>query len=391
MSYPTGGSGYNAPTPTPSPTPSSAPGFGQQPAGKSGGGSGLSALSAKGLTFYLTVGVAALGVINFLLGFLNFVTVDEGALNSDVEPDKGVTLFQQGGTAPLLLLLFAGVLAGVALLPKQQARNAVVAAASLTGFLGVLFQAFMTSQLYKTAGTAWVLLFLSLVQAAAAVVALLFEIGILKAPEAKPAGASAASGAAGAAGFGGSTAYGQQAAQQGQQPGYGQGQQAQQGQPASFGQYGQQYGQAQQAQQQQPSAQPQQPGQPQQQAYGQYGQQYGQGQYGQQPGQPPAGYGQPGQPGYGQPGQQPYGAAGAQAAQSPYAQRPQTPGGDEAATQHFGAAGQQPGQQYGSLNFGQPGQAQPGQSGAQQPFGGEQTGNPAADATKAFRPEDDKK
>ncbi|MFF0495076.1 DUF5336 domain-containing protein [Nocardia aobensis] len=373
MSYPTGGSGYNAPNQTPSPTPSSAPSFGQQPTGSTGGGSGLSALSAKGLTFYLTVGIAALGVINFFLGFLDFSTFDEGAMNSSKEPDKGMSLFQEGGTAPLLLLLFAGLVAGIALLPKQEARNAVVAAASAAGFLGVLFQAFVTPTLYKTAGTAWVLVFLALVQLAAAVVALLFESGILSAPEPKPA-AAAAPGAGGASAYGQSS-YGQ--SQPGQQQSYGQ---AQAGQQAAYGQYGQQYGQAQ--------GQAQQQGQ-QQAAYGQYGQQYGQGQYGQQP----SAYGQ--QP-YGQQGQQAQQGYGAQGAQSPYGQRPQT-GGDEAATQHFGAAGQQPGQsgqQYGSLNFGQQGQqgqtGQPGQPGAQ-PFGGEQTGNPAADATKAFRPEDDQK
>ncbi|MEU6558982.1 DUF5336 domain-containing protein [Nocardia nova] len=371
MSYPTGGSGYNAPTPQPSPTPSSAPGFGQQPAGSAGGGSGSSALSAKGLTFYLTAGIAALGIINFLLGFLNFVSFDKSAMTSDAEPDSGVSLFQQGGTAPLLLLLFSGLVAGVALLPKQTAKNAIVAAAAVAGFLGVLFQAFMTGQLYKTAGTAWVLVFLALVQGAAAVVALLFEAGILSAPEPKPAAASATTGAAG---------YGQQAYGQSGQGQPGQAAYGQSGQQAQYGQYGQQYGQAQQGQQPgQAAAQ-----QGQQAAYGQYGQQYGQGQYGQQPSA------------YGQPGQQPYGAAGAQGAQSPYAQRPQTPAGDEAATQHFGSAptqqagGQsgQSGQQYGSLNFGQQGQ-QPGTPA--QPFGGEQTGNPAADATKAFRPEDDKK
>ena len=375
MSYPTGGSGYNAPTPTPSPTPSSAPSFGQQPTGSASGGSGSSALSAKGLTFYLTVGIAVLGLVNFLLGFLSFVSFDEGAMRSDTKPDTGVSLFQQGGTAPLLLLLFAGLVAGVALLPKQEAKNAVIAAAAVAGFFGVLFQSFMTGQLYKTAGTAWVLVFLALVQAAVAVVALLFEIGVLSAPEPKPAVA------AGGAGAYGQQPYGQ-AGQQSQQAQYGQ---SQAGQQASYGQYGQQYGQAQQGQAQAGQAQAGQAAQGQQAAYGQYGQQYGQGQYGQQPSA------------YGQPGQQPYGAAGAQGAQpqqqSPYAQRPQTSGGDEAATQHFGSAatptqqaGQQAGQQFGSLNFGQQ-----GQGGAAQPFGGEQTGNPAADATKAFRPEDDQK
>ncbi|MGW5513847.1 DUF5336 domain-containing protein [Nocardia africana] len=374
MSYPTGGSGYNAPNQTPGPTPSSGPSFGQQPTGSTGGSSGLSALSGKGLTFYLTVGIAALGVINFFLGFLGFATLDLSS-SSDNSNDRTLNLFNQGGTAPLALLLFAGVLAGISLLPKQKLNHPIIAAASVVGFLTILLQALDQGPAFKTAGAGWVVVFLSLVQAAAAVVALLFAVGILSEPEAKPA--AAAPGAGGASAYGQQASYGQ--SQPGQQQSYGQ---AQAGQQAAYGQYGQQYGQAQGQAQQQSQAGQQQAG------YGQYGQQYAQGQYGQQP----SPYGQPGQQPYGQPGQQGYGAQGAQ---SPYGQRPA--GGDEAATQHFGAAGQQPGQsgqQYGSLNFGQQGQqgqaGQTGQPGAQ-PFGGEQTGNPAADATKAFRPEDDNK
>ncbi|MFJ9743799.1 hypothetical protein ACIRS4_37785, partial [Streptomyces sp. NPDC101166] len=72
MAYPTGGSGYNAPQPT----PSSGSGFG---AGAPAAGSGAAPVAGgtpgagKGLPFFLTVGVAALGVLNFLLGFAPYV------------------------------------------------------------------------------------------------------------------------------------------------------------------------------------------------------------------------------------------------------------------------------------------------------------------------------
>ncbi|MCM6775147.1 DUF5336 domain-containing protein [Nocardia sp. CDC159] len=362
MSYPTGGSGYNAPQ-----TPSSAPSFGQQPGNGGSAGTAAGESSAKGLPFYLTVGVAALGVINFLLGFTSYATYNPGegsALGLRI-PEQTANFFKAGGISPLLVfLLLGGLLAGLSLLPKQNWVGAAAAAAG-AGFLGLLFQSFSLGEGYSLAWGAWVVLFLALVQTAAAVVAVLFEGGILTPPAPKPAAPQGG-------GFGGPGGYGQQ------QPSYGQGQQAQQqgqfGQnPSAYGQYGQQpsYGQ--------------QPGQ--QSAYGQYGQQPaygqpGQQQYGQQQyGQTPQ-YGQTQQPSYGQQGaQQPFGAAQPQ-------RSAQQPAGDESATQHFGAA--QPGQQqYGSTSYGQQGQTGP-QSTQSSPFGGEQNSNPAADATKAFRPEDDK-
>ncbi|WP_024802187.1 DUF5336 domain-containing protein [Nocardia sp. BMG51109] len=367
MSYPTGGSGYNAPAPT----PSSAPSF-SQPGGAAGAGSGTSESSgggaAKGLPFFLTVGVAALGVINFVLGFTTFATQKAQDLGMGVRTEEqSETFFKAVGISPLLVfLLLGGLLAGVSLLHKQSWVGAA-AAASAAGFLGLAVQSFSLPGEVGLAWGAWVVLFLGLVQTAAAVAALLFEADILSVPAPKPA----------AAGFGGAAGYGQQPygqGQPGQQPSYGQpGQQA-------YGQYGQQgYGQAQ-------------PGQ--QQSYGQYGQQAyaqpGQAQYGQQPS-----YGQGQQPG-GQQYQQGYGAQpGGQSAYGAQQQRPQQPTGDENATQHIGTQpGQQSGQQYGGLSFGQGGQAGQsgaGQSGQAQPFGESQAANPAADATKAFRPEDEQK
>ncbi|MBO0855052.1 MAG: DUF5336 domain-containing protein [Nocardia sp.] len=375
MSYPTGGSGYNAPTPpSSSPAPSSASSFGQQPAGSSGAGSGSSAAGSKGLPFYLTAGTTALGIINFLLGFTTYASLKSSAgLGVSVSADA--SFFESRLASLLAFLLLGGIFAALGLLPKnEKSWTGAAAAASLTGFIALLFQSFALGDNVSLGWGAWVVLFLALVQSAAAVAALLFETGVLSQPAPKPKKPAAS------AGFGGTGGYPQQGYAQGQQGGY--------------GQYGHQYGQSQpgQVQQGQAAGQQSHPGYPQQSPYGQYGQQqgYAQGQYGQQP----SPYGQPGQPGqpqaYGQ--QQAYGAAGGQAApgaqQSPYGQPAQS-GGDDAATQHIGspAATQQP---YGAPNFGQqPGQG--GQAGGTSPFGSEQTGNPAADATKAYRPEDDKK
>lgn len=331
MAYPTGGSGYNAPQPT----PSSGSGFG---AGAPAAGSGTSPVAGKGLPFFLTVGVAALGVINFLLGFAPYVgtkAVEIG--NTRVGGDTTFSLFESAGSAALVtILLIAGLVAGLSLLPKQSGNTGLVAAASLGAFLGILFGSFNLGDSMTLKWGGWVILFLSFVQAVVAVLALLFEAGIVKAPEPKPA---VPQGGFGQQPF--STTGGQyQQPSFGQQGGYGQ------QPPQSFGQ---------------PSApQPAQPGYGQQPSYGQpagYGQQpagYGTGSqptYGQQ--QPSYGQ-QPQQPGFGQ--QSPYGA-------------PQQPAGSADATQHFGGQAQRPAQ----------------------PFGGEQAADPAADATRAFRPGQDDK
>ncbi|WP_067533428.1 DUF5336 domain-containing protein [Nocardia crassostreae] len=274
MSYPTGGSGsgYNSPAPQ----PSSGPGYGAAPAGGPAAGSSTTAAAGKGLPYFLTVGVAALGVLNFLLGFA------PAKGSSDI--DLSFNLFESVPALPAFLL-FAGLLAGLSLLPKQDWVGAA-AAASVSAFLAVLFYSF-AGELDNEWG-AWVILFLSFVLA---VLAVLFETGIIKPPAPKPAAPQG--------GFG-------------QQPFSSTGPQGYQQQG-----YGQQGGF---------------------QAFGQPGQQAGQPSYGQQ-----GGFGQP--PSYGQ----------------------QQPAGNDAATQHFGAAPRQ----------------------APQPFGGEHNADPSADATRAFRPGQD--
>ncbi|MCU1641878.1 MAG: hypothetical protein JWN03_2153 [Nocardia sp.] len=333
MSYPTGGSGYNGPAQTPSNTP----GYGSQPTGGPAAGSSTTAATGKGLPFFLTVGIAALGVINFLLGFAPYVgskPIDVGG--QTISSSETFSLFANGGAALLGLTLFAGVLAGLSLLPKQD-WVVVAAAAAVTGFLAMLFQSFSLNDHESLKWGGWVLVFLTFVQAIVAAVAVLLEMGIIKPPAPKPAAPQ--------------QGYGQQFGQAGgQYPGYGQQGYGQPGQPPAFGQ----------------------PAQPAQQGGQQPG--YGTGgQYPQQPsyGQPPAGYGTGSQqqPTYGQPpagyGQPPSGGFG----QQQYGQQ-QPAGGDAAPTQHFGA--------------------QPAARPAQ-PFGGEQAADPSADATRSFRPGQDDK
>ncbi|MBW0270820.1 hypothetical protein ATM97_07315 [Nocardia sp. MH4] len=354
MSYPTGGSGYNAPA-TPA-APSQGPSTGAAAAAPST----ADGSEGKGLPFILTAATAGLGVLTFLLGFLPFVgakpvTIGGTTVSSD-ETDSFFAYF--GGSATLSIVLLAGLLAGVSLLPKQKLLGAA-AAAAVAGLFGVLALTFSVPEGAELEFGAYIVIVFALLTAAAAIVAVLFELGIIKPPAPKPA-----------------------------QP---------QQQPGQYGQYGQQQGYGQQGYGQGTGQQP----------YGQAG--YGQGQtggqyptqspYGQQsqPSVPQPSYGQPGQqaqqPSYGQPQQSPYGQQyGAPQQQSPYGAAPQAqPRPDESATQHFG--GQQPGQgqPFGAPTYGggqQPGAAAPQQG---QPFGGEQTADPAADATTAFRPNEDNK
>ncbi|MFI5714220.1 DUF5336 domain-containing protein [Nocardia sp. NPDC051750] len=276
MSYPTGGSGYNAPVP-----PSVPPNPGQQAAG----GASAAEAGGKGLPFFLTIGAAAVGVLAFLLGFLAYVGADTDMdLPSSADTSLNLWEYQEASIGGLLLI--AGLLAGLSLLPKQNWVG--VSAAVATGtFLTILFQLFTLPEGAKAEIGLYLILVLALVQAGLAVAVVLFESGILSAPAPRPAAST---------GFpGGQQAYGQQQ-YQGQQ-GYGQ----------------QQYSSG---QQQQPS--------------------YGQQAYGQQPGQ--QSYGQQ-QPGYGQQSQQGYG----QQQQSPYAGgQQQSPYGQQQAQQGYG---QQPQQQ----------------------------------------------
>ncbi len=113
MSYPTGGSGYNTPA---TPSAPSAPGPGQP----SGAGAGASAAgaAAKGLPFFLLVGVAALGVLIFLLGFLPFAQAEiTNSFNGATISGDSQSAFAMGLSALLALPLLAGLLAAVSLLP----------------------------------------------------------------------------------------------------------------------------------------------------------------------------------------------------------------------------------------------------------------------------------
>ncbi|OZD01056.1 hypothetical protein CH275_20095 [Rhodococcus sp. 06-235-1A] len=157
--------------------------------------------------------VLGLGIVNFLLGLLDLVTAEVSSaqeLPSSIQTSFSTTFFASGGSAvSVALLLAAGLIAGASLVQKDAKNQAVVAALSITGFLVLVFQSFSLpsaegNEFASTTSSlgigAILVLVLGFVQAAAAVVALLFDAGIVKAPAPRP------------------TSFGSQ----NQQPGYGQ-------------------------------------------------------------------------------------------------------------------------------------------------------------------------
>src|ERR1700754_859213 len=136
--------------------PIQGPGYGRPP------GSG----TKLGLPQILTFAVAGLSVLNFFVGF------------ADVA-DGGGSFFESGSLVPGMFLV-AGLFVLPSILPGDAKPGIAPAAFSVTAVLTVLFFVFSTSADIGV-GTILMLIF-GIVQAAAAVVAYLFDAGIMKPP-----------------------------------------------------------------------------------------------------------------------------------------------------------------------------------------------------------------
>lgn len=149
----------------------------------------------------LTFVILGLGVVNFFLGLLDLVTAEVKSseqLPSSIQTSFSTSFFASGGSAvSVALLLAAGLIAGAGLIQRDGRNQAVVAGLAITGFLVLVLQSFNlpSSEGNEFASTtsslgigAILVLVLGFVQAAAAVLALLFAAGIVKAPTATPAG-----------------------------------------------------------------------------------------------------------------------------------------------------------------------------------------------------------
>jgi hypothetical protein len=167
--------GYGGPPQGPS-----TPGYGPQPTpGPAGPG--------KGMPFYFDIGVVVLGVLNFLLGFLPFISGATAQFGGEsVSVNSSVNFFGTPAVVSISLLLVAALVAGLGMLPKQEIHEGVVTSLSVVGFVSLLFQLVALPSAAKVGIGLIIVLITSFIQAALAITALLFAADIIKPPAPKP-------------------------------------------------------------------------------------------------------------------------------------------------------------------------------------------------------------
>ncbi|MBS4104714.1 DUF5336 domain-containing protein, partial [Tsukamurella paurometabola] len=131
------------------------------------------------LALVLSIATAALGVITFLLGFLTFSDSSTEILGRTI--DAAVNAFTGPPLTALTLALAAGVAAGLSLISKGNTGRTPAAALAVAGFISLLFGLFTWENLVNGY---WIALVFSLFTAAAAVVLVLVDAGIVKNPAA---------------------------------------------------------------------------------------------------------------------------------------------------------------------------------------------------------------
>ncbi len=134
------------------------------------------------LPTYLSGGVAALGLLVYLAGFAPQFTIAATDF-----PGLGQL---SGSSLGLLFAVIASVLAallaGVSLLPKQPNYAAVTTVAALLGFLLVIAEVLKKPSGASVGWGLYLVIAFTLLQAALAVVVLLFEAGVLTVPAPRP-------------------------------------------------------------------------------------------------------------------------------------------------------------------------------------------------------------
>jgi len=169
MTYPPTNPGYPAPQ---QPGPYGAPAVPAYPAPAAG---------PNKMPMYLTAGVVGLGLAAYLASFGPLLSI-----NTDIGPFGGAELTASGLSYWTVAALVAALLAAVGLLPRSKNYTAVVAVAAVLGVLLVLGQAINRPNGFSIGWALWLVLAFTLLQAIAAVAALLFETGVLTAPPPRP-------------------------------------------------------------------------------------------------------------------------------------------------------------------------------------------------------------
>ena len=180
MTYPPTNPGYPAPQPggfgAPGPQgPQGAPGLPSAPAypAPQGGPSQLPRLLAAAVT--------GLGLAAYLASFGPLLKI-----NADIGPFGGASFTASGLSYWTIAALTAALLAGVSLLPKAKNDTPIVAVAAVLGVLLAIGQIINRPNGFAVGWALWLVLLFTAFQAVTAVTALLFESGVMAAPQARP-------------------------------------------------------------------------------------------------------------------------------------------------------------------------------------------------------------
>lgn len=167
MTYPPTSPGYPSPQ---------QPGGYSAPAGVSATPPGPSRVPA-----YLAGAVLGFGLLAYLASF-----GPQLSISTDMGPFGGAQLTASGLSYWTVAALIAALLAGVSLLPKVTSYAPVVAAVSVLGVLLVIGQVFNSPAQFSIGWGMWLGLTLTVLQAAAAIAALLLQSGVISAPAPRP-------------------------------------------------------------------------------------------------------------------------------------------------------------------------------------------------------------
>ena len=181
MTYPPGGSGYPGQQPTQqfsAPTQQ----FKVEQSSQAQAPAQAAAAGPSKLPFYLLIAVAVLGLAVYLFSFGALFTISDTDF-PQLGSASGTSL---GLGLAVIASLFAGLLAGASLLPKQEIPIGVISAVAVLGFLLVIAEIISKPEGVAIGWALYVVLVLSLLQAAVAIGALLLDAGIISAPVPKP-------------------------------------------------------------------------------------------------------------------------------------------------------------------------------------------------------------
>lgn len=135
---------------------------------------------------YLAAAVAALGLFVYLANFGPVFTINAPNLPGFGPIGGSVSTTPIGITIATAVALVAALLAGVSLLPKQGGSNTWVAILSVLALLLVLSQIVGLPSGVSFGWALYLIIVFSVIQAIAAVAALLLESGVVSAPAPKP-------------------------------------------------------------------------------------------------------------------------------------------------------------------------------------------------------------